>query len=167
MNIYKRIVVFGTNALLVAGFMAGTLQGQTWTVPDSEKEQTAPFRFTEEVVKQGADLYGKNCQSCHGLPGKANWAKLTPEPGDPASEKFAKDTDGDLFFKITTGRGPMPQFRNVLGEDDRWSVIAFLRTFHKVYVQPYPELAKAAAKGGKAAITMKASPASFATGLPG
>ena len=132
---------------------AGKAAAQAWTVPDDQKGEVATFKFTPDVVKKGEEIFIKNCQSCHGTPTKANWAKITPEPGDPASEKFSKNTDGELFYKISNGRGPMPQFRNILGEEDRWTVIAYLRSFHAGYVQPDPAKALAAAKGGKAAIT--------------
>jgi hypothetical protein len=49
----------------------------------------------------------------------------------------------------------MPQFRNILSEEDRWTVIAYLRSFHKGYVQPNPELAIAKARGGRSVIAMK------------
>jgi mono/diheme cytochrome c family protein len=128
---------------------------QPWIVPDDQKGELATFRFTDEVVAKGAAVFAKNCQSCHGQPGKANWAKLVPEPGDPASAKFQKDSDGELFYKISNGRGPMPQFRTILSEEERWQVIAYVRTFHQGYIQPDPETAKAKAKGGKATLSMK------------
>lgn len=136
------------------------LAQQPWVVPEEQKGELATFKFTGEVVAKGAALFAKNCQSCHGQPGKANWVKLVPEPGDPASDKFRKDTDGELFYKISTGRGQMPQFRNILSEEERWDVIAYLRSFHPGYVQPDPDQAKARAKGGRAAITMKLDTAS-------
>ena len=142
--------------LFMLSYAANHLSAQqAWVVPEDQKGEMATFRFTDEVVANGAVIFAKNCQSCHGQPGKANWAKIVPEPGDPATEKFSKDSDGELFYKITNGRGTMPQFRNILSEEERWDVIAYLRSFHKGYVQPDPEKAKAQAKGGKATIAMK------------
>ena len=142
-------------AFMMLSLMISNLSAQSaWIVPDDQKGELATFKFTDEVVKKGAEVYVKNCQSCHGNPGKGNWVKLQPEPGDPAAGKFVTDSDGELFYKISAGRGAMPQFKLILGEEDRWNVIAYIRTFHKGYVQPDPELAKAAAKGGRAAIAM-------------
>ena len=36
-------------------------------------------------------------------------------------------TDGELFWKITNGRGPMPS-RKHLPETDRWSVVHYIRS---------------------------------------
>ena len=116
------------------------VSGQGWIVPDDQKAVTAPAKFTPEMQKQGEVIYTKNCQSCHGLPGKDNWVKqLVPPPGDLAKEKAQKQTDGEIFFRITTGKAPMPEFRNIIPEEDRWSVIAFLRSFNPKYIQPAPK----------------------------
>jgi hypothetical protein len=111
---------------------------QTWDVPEDQKGVTSPFLFTPETQKKGEAVYQKNCVSCHGQPGQKNWAKITPEPGDPASEKFQKQTDGEFFYRVTTGKIPMPTFGTILSEEDRWNVISFIRTFHPGYKQPKP-----------------------------
>jgi mono/diheme cytochrome c family protein len=136
--------------------LATRVSAQTWIVPDDQKAVVAPVKFTPEMQKQGEQLYQKNCQSCHGIPGKDNWAKLTPPPGDLAKEKAQKQTDGEIFYRITTGKVPMPEFRNILSEDDRWSVISFLRSLNPKYVQPAP-VAKAAFTGRIVTLAMKYS----------
>jgi len=113
-------------------------QNPAWIVPDEQKAKLAPMKFTSEMVKQGEGIYNKNCQSCHGIPTKKNFASIQPPPGDLSDPRVGNQTDGELFFRITTGRPPMPQFANILSEEDRWSVISFLRSFHKGYVQPQP-----------------------------
>lgn len=155
MKKFRLIRTGSTMALLMLTFAAQQTFAQAWIVPDDQKGEMATFKFTEEVVDKGAAIFTKNCQSCHGIPTKANWAKIVPEPGDPATEKFSKNSDGELFYKISNGRGPMPQFKNILSEEERWTVIAYVRSFHKGYRQPDPELAKAKAKGGHSSITMK------------
>ncbi len=114
------------------------VNAQTWVVPDEQKAVTASFKFTPEMQKKGEQIYMKNCQSCHGLPGKDNWVKLTPPPGDLAAAKAQGQTDGEIFFKITAGKAPMPEFRNIIPEEERWWVIAYLRSFNPNYVQPEP-----------------------------
>lgn len=112
---------------------------QQWVVPDDQKGKVAPFLFTPDMQKQGENLYNKNCASCHGIPGKDNWVKqLTPPPGDLAQAKAQSNSDGEWFYKLTVGKAPMPEFRNILSEEERWWVIAYLRTFNKEYVQPNP-----------------------------
>ena len=116
---------------------------QTWEVPEDKKQKVSPFKFDTETQKKGDVTFQRNCVSCHGTPGKANFVKLVPPPGDPASDIFQKQLDGALFFKITAGRGAMPSFKDVLTEEERWQVISYFRSFNKSYVQP--ELIAAAA----------------------
>ena len=111
---------------------------QVWTVPEENRAVVSPFKFVADSVKKGEAIYMKNCQSCHGLPGKDNWAKITPPPGDPAASKFQIQTDGEMFYKITTGKIPMPEFRIILNENERWNVIGYIRSFNAKYVQPEP-----------------------------
>lgn len=116
-----------------------SVTAQQWVVPDDQKGKVAPFLFTPDMQKQGENLYNKNCASCHGVPGKDNWVKqLSPPPGDLAQGKAQGNSDGEMFYKFTVGKAPMPEFRNILSEEERWWVIAYLRTFNKEYVQPNP-----------------------------
>jgi len=107
-----------------------------WKVPEVKKLKRANFKFTSEIVKNGETIFKTNCSSCHGVPGKMSFAVMTPSPGDPATEKFRVLTDGEMFFKISNGRAPMPAFKNILTDHDRWSVISYIRSFHPGYVQP-------------------------------
>ena len=124
--------------LLLTTLPFARILAQTWEIPEEKKEVTCSFQFTPETVKAGQAIFEKNCKSCHGYPGQNNFVKLVPPPGDPATDKFQLQTDGALFYKITTGKAPMPEFRNVLSEEERWQVISFFRSFNKNYVQPNP-----------------------------
>jgi cytochrome c5 len=107
-----------------------------WKVPEVKKLKRANFKFTPEIVKNGETIFKTNCSACHGVPGKMSFTVMTPSPGDPASEKFQVMSDGEIFFKISNGRAPMPAFKNILSDRDRWSVISYIRSFHKNYIQP-------------------------------
>jgi len=109
---------------------------QTWEVPDDKKQKVSSFKFDLETQKKGEAIFQRNCVSCHGTPGKANFVKLVPPPGDPATDKFQKQVDGALFYKMTTGRGAMPSFKDVLTEQERWQIISYFRSFNKGYIQP-------------------------------
>jgi len=111
---------------------------QAWEVPEDQKGVVSPFWFTPETMKAGKEIYMKNCKSCHGIPGQKNFANITPQPGDPSSEKFRNQTDGEFFYRVTTGKTPMPTFGLILSEDERWKVISYIRSFHPGYVQPKP-----------------------------
>ncbi|MCK7540494.1 MAG: cytochrome c [Marinilabiliales bacterium] len=60
---------------------------------------------------------------------------LVPVPGDPATEKIQRNSDGEIFHKVTVGRGQMPSFRSVLTTDEIWKVVSYLRSFNRSYIQ--------------------------------
>ena len=107
---------------------------QEWTVPADDSKKVCEQPFTKSTARDGKDLFNAKCKSCHGAVGTNSSLPLNPEPGDPASEKFSKETDGALFYKITNGRGGMPAFGTQLSEEERWKIISYFRTFHKDYV---------------------------------
>ena len=57
-------------------------------------------------------------------------AGLQPKPMDWSSAAVQSDTDGELFWKITNGRGSMPAWRQ-LPETERWQVVNYIRTLKK------------------------------------
>ena len=40
-------------------------------------------------------------------------------------------SDGELFYKISKGRNPMPSFESKLTEQERWGMVLYIRTFLK------------------------------------
>lgn len=112
------------------------LWAQTATIPSEAKAKTAPFLFTPETIKSGDQIYQANCKSCHGDVGKGNYANLVPIPKDPASAEYQANTDGEMFYILSNGKGLMPTFVNTLSEEQRWDVISYIRSFNKDYKQP-------------------------------
>ena len=54
-------------------------------------------------------------------------------------------SDGELFYKMTEGREPMPSFRRQLTEEQRWQLVHYIRTFTPK-PKPKPEPAKKTSK---------------------
>jgi hypothetical protein len=136
-------------AILFLLSLTVSLTGQDWTVPADKKGRLSPFRFSDATRKTGEQLYNINCKSCHGTPGMGNFqANLKPQPPDPATERFQVNSDGELFFKISTGRGPMPSFKNALSSAGMWNIISHLRSFKKDYVQVVAPVIKSSAYPG-------------------
>jgi hypothetical protein len=111
------------------------LSGQDWIAPESMRKKFSPFRFTDTTKIEGARGYNTNCMSCHGTPGRGNFVNLVPPPPDPVTDRLQKNSDGELFFKISEGRSQMPSFKNVLTAGEIWKIISFLRSFNKSYRQ--------------------------------
>ncbi len=47
-------------------------------------------------------------------------------------------TDGELFYKISEGKKPMPVFKTKLSEDDRWALVLLIRSFATQQSTPPP-----------------------------
>jgi mono/diheme cytochrome c family protein len=124
------------------------LAAQEWVVPDDKKGKLSTFPFDDATRKAGEKLYSVNCMSCHGTPGKANFLKLVPPPGDPATEKIQKNTDGQIFYKVTTGRGQMPSFKSVLTSNELWNIISYIRSFNVNYKQQVMQVITSSAYPG-------------------
>jgi len=120
--------------ILFVGF--NLAQAQNWDIPEDEKSKTSAFLFSDENRKTGEDLYGRNCKSCHGDPTKANYSKLNPIPKDFGSKEFQANSDGEIHYKISEGKGLMPSFKTILGNDEIWTIVAYARSFNAEYVQP-------------------------------
>jgi hypothetical protein len=124
------------------------LIAQDWAVPEDKRGKLSPFMFDDVTRKAGERLYTINCISCHGTPGKGNFLNLVPPPGDPETDKIQHNSDGEIFYKVTNGRGLMPSFKNTLSSNDIWNLISFLRSFNIKYVQAVMPVIKSAAYPG-------------------
>jgi mono/diheme cytochrome c family protein len=101
-----------------------------WVAPASEKAKKNPLPADKKTIDQGDKVAKINCVSCHGPLGKGNGpaaVALNPKPADWTSKKVQDEADGELFWKITNGRGAMPSWRH-LPENDRWALVRFIRT---------------------------------------
>ena len=124
MNRLKNIIAAGALMMLVL-----PVQGQEWLVPEEEAATSNPSEYTPENVKLGKAIYTMNCKSCHGDPGKNNPLALVPSPVDIASEKMQINSEGALFYKITTGLGLMPPFATTLSVNERWQLVNFIQNY--------------------------------------
>ena len=117
--------------ILIASLVLTAQQGlcQEWIVPSDKSSVSNPSEYNLENIKKGKEIYTRNCKSCHGDPGKNNPLALVPTPIDMASEKMHLNTEGDMFYKISIGRGVMPPFESTLSPDDRWKLINFIMNY--------------------------------------
>ncbi len=123
-------------ATVVLLLFAGLFHGQTkkpWPVPAAAKARKNPVAATAESLAAGAKLFQRNCAVCHGEvgDGKGLWRDIltTPPGGFTDARRMAEHTDGELFWKVSTGRELMPAFEKKLSEQKRWQLVKYLRTF--------------------------------------
>ena len=127
-------------------FLSIQVFAQEWEVPADQKNNINPQEYNLTNVKKGKDLYYQNCKSCHGDPGKNNALPLVPPPIDMTSDKMQKNTEGEIYYKITTGRGGMPQFKTNISDDDRWRIVNYIMNFNPKREPLLVDLPKAKAK---------------------
>ena len=84
-------------------------------------------------AKSAAELYGKNCATCHGKDGRAKTfkgkLKHTRDLTDP--EWQDKASDERIFNSIMNGKGKMPAFGKKLSELEINTLVTFVRGLKK------------------------------------
>jgi mono/diheme cytochrome c family protein len=128
-----RALVAAGAAVAVMGAAAATSAQEAWTAPAAEQARKNPLPAGAKSVEQGRRVAAANCVTCHGADGRGKGAAamaLTPKPADWTSKRVQDETDGALYWKISTGRGAMPPWRH-LPESERWAVIHYLRSLKK------------------------------------
>jgi quinoprotein dehydrogenase-associated probable ABC transporter substrate-binding protein len=87
-----------------------------------------PYTGDGDAIAAGARLFRKlNCYACHGAAGGGG---MGPDLTD-ASWKNGDGGDADLLQQILEGRSAMPPYKDIIGDDEAWQLIAFIRTLYK------------------------------------
>jgi mono/diheme cytochrome c family protein len=109
---------------------APALAQAPWVAPASEKAKKNPVSSDPKSIELGRSVAKTNCVPCHGETFKGNGpaaTALNPKPADWTSPRVQDQSDGELFWKISTGRGAMPPWKQ-LPERERWAVLRFIKT---------------------------------------
>jgi len=126
------MVFFGSAQVIVSGEQADATE--KWTAPAAEARKKNPVAVSESSVAAGQKIYLKRCVGCHGKTGNgdgADAADLGIHPAKLSDPLIRKESDGELFWKITIGKKPMPNYGSRLSPTDRWNVINYLRSLAK------------------------------------
>jgi mono/diheme cytochrome c family protein len=103
-------------------------------VPAEYAGKTNPHRGDHDAVRAGAALFRENCAMCHGSDadgrGPASVGLVPPPANFRGSDVLARHSDAYLFFRLSEGKPgtAMPSFHGALGESERWSLVAYLRS---------------------------------------
>ncbi len=129
------LVLIALIAILILATVAMFNAFAGWGVPDSARKMQNPYPATAEAMKDGSEAYAKRCKECHGVNGDSTGEKadqLSAMPSDFTDvHEMSRATDGELFWKITHGRRPMPAFKDKLTDKQRWELVDYIRTFAK------------------------------------
>lgn len=92
-----------------------------------------PLLPTEKVIGTGKEQYKTFCSPCHGSFGKGDSRLRGQFPNPPTlhSEKVRNWPDGMIFNIITEGQNIMPPHASQIDENNRWSIVHYLRTLQR------------------------------------
>ena len=134
---YFSSVVFFTaliGSTLIAVSVAEPESKEKWVAPAAEARNKNPVPVNESSIAAGQKIYLQRCAGCHGKTGNGDGpdaADLGIHPAKLSSAAVQGQTDGELFWKVTVGKKPMPSYRSRVSIIDRWNVINYLRTLGK------------------------------------
>jgi copper resistance protein D len=122
-------------AVVAAGLVGMGVALWSLTVPaypDTYRRSTVSYQTVS--IFEGKKHFERQCTACHGPGGLGDGPAAKGLPKQPANlsePHTALHTAGDMYWWLEHGIQPsgMPGFADVLGDEDRWDVINFLRAF--------------------------------------
>ena len=124
------VVALAVGIVTAVGVLSSAHAQAPWEAPAAEKAKKNPLPADAKTVEQGKKVAQVNCVSCHGAKGKGDGAAaaaLNPKPADWTSKRVQDESDGEIFWKLSTGRGAMPSWK-FLPENDRWALVRYIRS---------------------------------------
>ncbi len=124
----KSLAATVAGCALVAGLGVAVVSAQgPWVAPADAKGTKNPVKGVGDAKKS----VETNCVACHGASGHGDGVAAAalppPKPANWTSAPVQKQTDGELFWKLTNGRGAMPPWKH-LPEKERWELVNYIRT---------------------------------------
>ena len=128
------VLTLVTFAYSGGGAAAADSMSGKWLSPAPSAAKKNPIAPTQDSIAAGQKIYSKTCAMCHGKSGDADGPaviELNIHPAKLSDPQLATESDGALFWKITTGKKPMPAYGKRLSETDRWHLVNYVRTLPK------------------------------------
>ena len=119
-------------ALIALSIVLGVTHRGQWNIPEEAKRRENPVKLSPQALDAARVVYSDHCERCHGKTGRGDGAdatKFSTSPGDLTdSSRMNAQSDGELFYKISEGRRPMPEFKTKLTEKQRWQLVLLMRS---------------------------------------
>ena len=122
--------------LTLVGVPSSRLLAQTapWIAPKEADNTHNPLPPSAPTLADARTIYQTNCGPCHGDKGRGDGPAaqgLPTKPADHTSVAVQNESDGSLFWKLSEGRAPMPAYKKVFSEQQRWELILYIRSLAK------------------------------------
>lgn len=108
-----------TNAYMATGKADGKISGGF------------PFPVTMEVMLRGRDRFDTFCSPCHGRLADGNGMVVHrgfPRPPSLLADSIRLEPEGFFFDVMTTGFGRMYSYASSVSVEERWDIIAYIRS---------------------------------------
>jgi mono/diheme cytochrome c family protein len=127
----RKILFVALLALIALSILLGVTHRGQWNVPEDAKLRQNPIQPSPQALDAARVLYSDHCERCHGKSGTGDGAdatKFSTSPRDLTdTSRMGAQSDGELFYKISEGRRPMPEFKAKLTEEQRWQLVLLMR----------------------------------------
>jgi mono/diheme cytochrome c family protein len=93
-----------------------------------------PLPRSAGVLRNGRRDFNSYCSICHGLLGNGATsltAAYGAKPANLVSGQIQRLTDGEIYYVIMRGKNAMPSYAADLAEDERWSVVHYVRVLQR------------------------------------
>ena len=119
--------------LSFAGLSADfNFQTGEWKAPSEADNLKNPLVYNETNIKAGKKTFENLCWSCHGMSGNGSGPAseaLVIKPANLANADIQKQSDGAIYWKLSSGRGVMASYSQVLSTTQRWQLVNYIRQF--------------------------------------
>lgn len=98
-----------------------------------ENPLSNPFLPSTNMLAVGKKKYESFCSPCHGNYGDGDSRLRGQFPNPPSihSEKVRSWKDGNIYHVIVNGQNVMPSYAVQLTEEERWSIVSYIRVLQK------------------------------------
>jgi len=129
----KKQLIILIFSLALFSFVSVNLQADRWKAPKEANAIKNPVKKVNRGVSavRGKKIFKTRCMICHGPKGKGDGPggkALSPKPQNLTLPMVEKQSDGELFWKVSNGRNAMIKWGPILSEKERWDVINYVRT---------------------------------------
>jgi mono/diheme cytochrome c family protein len=127
----KKLLISLTAIGIACALSFGQSSREKWTAPARAAAKKNPVTVNDTSIALGKKIYERQCLACHGAQGRGDGpvaAHLEKRPGNLSSPELWEQSDGALFWKVNEGHKPMPTFKHIMSDEERWPVINYIRT---------------------------------------
>jgi mono/diheme cytochrome c family protein len=128
----RKMLFVALLALIALSIVLGVTHRGQWNIPEEAKLRQNPIQASPRALEAARIVYNDHCERCHGKTGKGDGpdaTKFYTSPRDLTdTNRMNAQSDGELFYKISEGRRPMPEFKTKLTEQQRWQLVLLMRS---------------------------------------